>query len=134
MRWIYFWGLFLIGILGLQTAKAQDGYYYLSHYQHNFDYLDYHANALVQDENGIMFFAHRKGVMKFDGINWDLIKTGHLVNDCMQQSNDLYLAAKNDFGIIRKTTNGEELYKSLAAKYISWPMKFWSSTIRSTRR
>lgn len=99
--------------LAFQTA-AQQGNLYLTHFQHRLDYLDYRVQAISQDEAGMMFFAHRTGVLKFDGVNWLLVNTEHMVYDLAPFGNQLFLAGKNDFGYLVKGNNGTEKYYSLA--------------------
>ena len=100
-------------------ASAQHGNLYLTHFQHRLDYLDYRAQAISQDEAGMIFFAHRTGVLKFDGVNWLLVNTEHMVYDLVPFKNQLFLAGKNDFGYIVKAGNGTEKYYSLADKELS---------------
>ncbi len=111
MRTFIIFCLFLV--LSFQ-ASAQHGNLYLTHFQHRLDYLDYRVQAISQDEAGMMFFAHRTGVLKFDGVNWLLINTEHMVYDLVPFNNQLFLAGKNDFGYIVKGSNGTEKYYSLA--------------------
>ncbi len=95
-------------------VSAQHGNLYLTHFQHRLDYLDYRVQSISQDEAGMMYFAHRTGVLKFDGVNWLLINTEHMVYDLAPFKNQLFLAGKNDFGYIIKASNGTEKYYSLA--------------------
>ncbi|MEX2235818.1 MAG: triple tyrosine motif-containing protein [Cyclobacteriaceae bacterium] len=55
------------------SLRAQEGSYFLSHHspsQENFDNICF---DIAQDNNGIMYYAMKAGVLEFDGREWDLI-------------------------------------------------------------
>lgn len=88
----------------------------------NFSRSDYHAGtqnwAILQAENGVMYFANNKGLIEFDGTNWNL--TG-LPNQSIVRSlafgeaDALYVGGQNEIGQIQFDPRTRQTYKSLRA-------------------
>ncbi len=113
--------LTIIGLLlafGIENSKAQDGDFFLLHFQPNVNNVDFQNYDIAQDGNGLICFANRKGVLKFDGQSWELIPTPSsavsLTYD--SQHGKLYVGCRNGFGYISADENGLETYKSLSGK------------------
>ncbi len=72
--------------------------------------------GIVQDKNGIMYFANYEGLLSFDGSYW---KTYPLPNKTVVRSlaigadNKIYVGSQADFGYFAPARNGELTYKSL---------------------
>lgn len=64
----------LISIFFSGINYAQKGSPYITNYKLNKQYK-FRNFAILQDVNQIMFFAGQKGVLSFDGNNWELIST-----------------------------------------------------------
>lgn len=94
---------------------AQLGNFYLSHYQPTIDNIDNQNYAIAQDTLGIMYAANRKGVVKFNGANWELIPTAFSVYSLgiEKNTNQFFIGGKNDFGHIIRLPTGKEVYHSL---------------------
>ena len=92
------------GQLSIQNYSPKE---YKSHPQ-NWD--------IVQDQNGLMYFANNLGVLIYDGQNWDLVKTE---SESTVRSLDVspggmvYVGAANDFGYIKANKEGRLNYVSL---------------------
>lgn len=99
----------------LSVTFSQTGNFYLSHYQPTIDNVDNQTYAIKQDTLGVMYAANRKGVLKFNGTNWELISTPFSVYslDLQKVKNKLFIGGKNDFGYILRLPTGKEVYKSL---------------------
>jgi len=58
--------------------------------------------GITQDMHGFMYFANNDGILRFDGLNWDLIEVSHAspVRSVFADSqNHIYAGLYNDFGI-----------------------------------
>jgi hypothetical protein len=68
-RFVFFSLLYLIAL----SLPAQTGSYFLTHHsptEKNFDNICF---DMTQDQNGVMYFAMKAGVLEFDGREWDLL-------------------------------------------------------------
>lgn len=63
----------LVVYLWASVAFAQNGSYFLSHHSPSEENFDNVCFDMVQDRDGIMYFAMKAGVLEFDGREWDLI-------------------------------------------------------------
>lgn len=72
--------------------------------------------SIVQDRNGIMYFANNQGLLTFDGSFW---RKYQLPNKTMVRSlalgedNRIYVGGQSEFGYYRPAANGELVYTSL---------------------
>lgn len=94
-------------MLVLVIARAQTGTYLLTHYQPDGEAAGQTAFDMVQADNGLMYFAVSRGILRFDGKSWDLIRTGGAVYDLLLQNNILYTASSRGAGRmnISRTSN-----------------------------
>lgn len=86
----------------------------------NYPKHTYRAGAqnrqILQDRNGILYFANNEGVLTFDGVYW---KTYPLPNKSIVRSiafgpdNKLYAGGQDEFGYFTTTANGQLAYHSL---------------------
>jgi len=109
-------GLLVVVLLTAHTALfAQTGNFYLSHFQHNIDNIDNQNRAILQDNLGVIYAANRKGILRFDGANWDIIFSLASVYslDLEKNTNTVYVGAKNDFGYVSRLSTGREIYQSI---------------------
>jgi hypothetical protein len=106
--------LSLCGVLLSVLALAQPGSYFLSHFSPDQGRFNNTCYDIVQDSRGLFYFATARGVLRFDGRNWDQIKTSgaayalKLIND-----NLLYVAGSKGFGKITLNNNGLETYQPI---------------------
>ena len=68
--------------------------------------------GVAQDPDGFMYFANNDGVLRFDGLNWDLFQvTDHspVRSVCIDENGVIYIGLNDDFGIFdTKSKNGPE--------------------------
>ena len=86
----------------------------------NFHKETYNAGTqnrgIVQDKNGIVYFANYEGLLSFDGTHWT---TYPLPNKTIVRSvaigkdNKIYAGGQDDFGYFSPGTNGKLVYTSL---------------------
>lgn len=102
-------------VLAFFQAQAQDGYFYQTYYQHNFDNIGNETNAILQDAQGIMYFGHRKGMLRYDGSHWRLIETPASVYGLGldRKSNTVYIGGRHFVGYIDKKSTGDETFKEI---------------------
>lgn len=76
--------------------------------------------AIAQDQQGVMYFGNKLGVLIYDGQNWDLVKT---LNESTVRSLDVspkgkvFVGADGDFGYIKANKRGMLSYVSLRKLY-----------------
>ena len=74
----------------------------------------------IKDKRGIMYFGNASGVVIFDGINWNIIKTStksavrSLAIDTT--TNTFYVGTSADFGVLETNQAGAYEYRSLLDK------------------
>lgn len=87
---------------------------------HNYPKSVYQAATqnwgITQDQSGFIYFANNDGVLRFDGIHWDLIKVSKSspVRSVFADSNNtIYVGLINDFGIISQNDPKFPVFQSL---------------------
>ncbi len=86
---------------------------------HNYPKTVYKAGTqnwdVAQDANGFMYFANNDGVLRFDGISWDLLSvpTTPVRSIIVDSNNRIFVGLSNDFGLFEKNENGIYEFKSL---------------------
>jgi hypothetical protein len=108
--------LSILFLLIISSLSAQDGYYYLTHYEMNDEFCDSKINSMVFDQTSNLFLASRKGVAVFDGTNWRQVKdipTNVLVLKSDSAHHVIYAGMKNEFGVITQDKYGRYCYKAL---------------------
>lgn len=81
--------------------------------------------SMAQNSNKEMFFATRQGILMYNGLSWQLIKTNNipLVLKLSQQSGTMYVGSHSDFGMLERNDSLGYVYKSLAKnKNINTPV------------
>jgi ligand-binding sensor domain-containing protein/DNA-binding CsgD family transcriptional regulator len=86
----------------------------------NYSKSDYKASTqnweIAQDQNGFLYFANNDGLLRFDGLHWDLTeisKTSPVRSVKISSENRIYLGLINDFGVIIQNEPKQIFYKSL---------------------
>ena len=103
----------------LATLKAQQGSPLLTHYTESRD-IENQNWAICQDENGVMFFANRKGILTFDGEEWALVRLSTIPYSMKRNPGDgkIYIGGYNNFGYLEKEPAGTYEYVSLSGEMI----------------
>ncbi len=71
---------------------------------------------ISQDQNGFMYFANNEGVLRFDGLHWDLTEISQpspVRSICIDSENQIYVGLFNDFGILQLNEEGRHSFQSL---------------------
>jgi ligand-binding sensor domain-containing protein/DNA-binding CsgD family transcriptional regulator len=89
------------------------------------DIINYYNNSygagtenrsVVQDQNGVMYFANLEGLLSFDGSSWKLysLPNKSIVRSVvMGKDNRIYAGGQDDFGYFTPDRNGKLFFNSL---------------------
>ncbi len=72
--------------------------------------------GIVQDKNGVMYFANYEGLLSFDGVYWKIypLPNKTIVRSiAIGKDNRIYAGGQNDFGYFSPDANGKLAYTSL---------------------
>jgi serine phosphatase RsbU (regulator of sigma subunit) len=103
--------LFLV----FQFLSAQNGGPLLSHYSESRE-IENQSWAICQDENNVMMFANRRGILTFDGQDWNRIPMPAVPYSLKFNSKNIrvYAGCDNNYGYLLKDEKGEYKYFSLS--------------------
>lgn len=94
---------------------AQEGAPLLTHFKESRE-IENQSWAISQDNNRIMLFANRKGILTFDGQEWVPVRIPTIPyamnNDPL--SRKIYVGGENNYGFLEKDMLGEYKYISLS--------------------
>jgi serine phosphatase RsbU (regulator of sigma subunit) len=106
----------LVFILFIFTAaSAQQGSPLLTHFIESRE-VENQSWAVCQDENQVMLFANRKGILAFDGQEWRTIRIS-TIPFAMQKNpanGKIYIGGDNNFGLLEKDETDTYQYISLS--------------------
>ncbi len=98
-----------------QYVSAQTGHYFISHSKPGNDNISYLSFDIQQDNNGILYFANRSGVLQFDGRTWTLVPVeGGVYSLAVTKTGDVYAASSSGFGRIGMNDKNQLTYLSLS--------------------
>lgn len=93
----------VIGLLCLLTFPlwAQTGSYFLSHHAPTEKSFDNLCFDMAQDQNGVMYFAVKAGILGFDGREWELIPgAGAVYSIDRNEAGEVFWSGAKGFGKI----------------------------------
>lgn len=89
-------------------------------YIRNYAPSEYNAHVqnfdIVQNQEGIMYFANFSGVLEFDGQSWRTIQTSNMsqvTSLCIDSLGIIYVGARGELGRLIPKPNGELVFHSL---------------------
>jgi serine phosphatase RsbU (regulator of sigma subunit) len=96
--------------------SAQDGGLMLTHFRESHKAEDQNW-AICQDSRNIMLFANRRGVVTFDGYNWNLTRLPVIPYTMVFNSNDhrVYIGGEDSYGYMARNRNGIYEYIPIAS-------------------
>jgi hypothetical protein len=111
MRYIFLTFYLLI----LFNSFGQTGNYFLSHFSPTEERFDNVCFDIAQNQNGVMYFATKSGILEFDGGSWNLIGANGAVYS-LQISNDgtIFWSGAAGFGQLVSDDQGFEQIKTLS--------------------
>ncbi|WP_340111434.1 ligand-binding sensor domain-containing protein [Maribellus mangrovi] len=74
--------------------------------------------GVAQDPDGFMYFANNDGLLRFDGLNWDLFRVSisPVRSVCIDDEGTIYVGLDDDFGIFDTNSNDGPVFRSLRDK------------------
>jgi len=106
----------LVVLLSIMSAGfSQQGSPLLTHFTESRE-IENQSWAVCQDEDNIMIFAYRKGILTFDGQDWETIPMP-VVPYAMQKNPldaRIYVGGENNYGYIEKDQTGKYKYISIS--------------------
>lgn len=117
-RFIYFLEILFFLFLA-NTVRAQEGNSFITNYQLSESDIDNQNWAIEQDNDRVMLFANRRGILSYDGLEWQLIKTPTFPFSIIKDapSGIVYVGCSDNFGYLQKDDRGIYIYKSISDKY-----------------
>ncbi|MCK4661510.1 MAG: PAS domain S-box protein [Bacteroidales bacterium] len=118
---IFIFSIILIILLSLNYSFSQSEYQVGLPFIKNYKTDELNVNqqnwSIIQDNQGIMYFANSEGVLQFDGVQWRIIdvmnKKGiRCIN--IDTNGVIYVCVPNNFGYLINNNKGKLLYKSLS--------------------
>jgi hypothetical protein len=98
-----------------QVGWSQPGHYFLSHYKPANDNLSYLSFDIQQDNNGILYFGNRSGVLQFDGRSWEMVPVnGAVYALAVSSSGEVFVAGSSGFGKLGLNIRNQLDYLSLS--------------------
>jgi serine phosphatase RsbU (regulator of sigma subunit) len=101
--------------LFIRTAYPQEGSPLLTHFREDRE-IENQSWSICQDQNKVMLFANRKGILSFDGEEWTSIKIPVTPFTLKPGVDDrkIYVGGENSYGFIERDSKGIYNYVSLA--------------------
>lgn len=97
------------------SSLAQRGNYFLSHHAPTDEEIDFLSFEIVQNKNGVIYFANKAGIVEFDGRNWSVVNApGSVFTLTVTDSNELYAGGLTGFGKFTLDENNSLAYVSLS--------------------
>lgn len=75
--------------------------------------------GVAQDPDGFIYFANNDGLLRFDGLKWDIFDvpgTSPVRSVCVDEKGTIYIGLDDDFGIYETNTEEGSRYRSLKPK------------------
>jgi len=91
---------------------SQQGDYYLTHHTPPAELIDNINFDILQDVNGLMWVANRKGVAQYDGVNWRLLPAPAAIFSLAldSASNTLYAGGRNLIGKVAFNDLNQQIF------------------------
>jgi len=115
MRTFFFIALILSAFLNA-TAQNTIGIPEIINYSKSAYGAGTQNRGIVQDKNGVMYFANYEGLLSFDGTYWKLYPLANKTvvrSIAIGQDNRIYAGGQDDFGYFSPDNNGKLVFTSL---------------------
>jgi serine phosphatase RsbU (regulator of sigma subunit) len=106
---------FFIFWLVFASLSGQNGAPLLSHFSERRE-IENQNWAICQDENNVMMFANRRGILTFDGKSWNLIRMQSVPYSIKYYAENkrVYVGCDDNYGYLEKDEKGFYKYISLS--------------------
>ena len=117
-------GLITLFLITTIQGFSQEGSLFLTHFQENM-VTNLNHWSITQDSSNNMFFANRKGILKYNGENWDFIKVPFIPYALSHhtETGKIFIGGDQDIGYLTRDPKGLYHYQSLAPDSL-WSGKF----------
>jgi serine phosphatase RsbU (regulator of sigma subunit) len=108
--------LFLIALILVDfTLKAQEGTPLLTNFRESNE-IENQSWAVCQDDNNVMLFANRRGILTFDGQRWNSIPIPAIPYSLKYNplQKRVYVAGENNYGYLARDDKGIYRYYSIS--------------------
>jgi serine phosphatase RsbU (regulator of sigma subunit)/ligand-binding sensor domain-containing protein len=105
---------FFMMLIFALAARGQEGSLYLTHFEGEYA-KNLQIWSIARDSSNNLFFANRKGILKYNGQSWHLIKTPVMPYTLHRQPGQerIYIGADQDIGYLKRDNRGFYQYQSL---------------------
>lgn len=93
----------LLCLLLAHSLRAQRGDYYLVHHAPPDGTIDNINFSITQDQNGFMWMANRKGLVRYDGQSWEMISTRAAMFQVISTPQGVYGGGRGIIGKVSKS-------------------------------
>ena len=102
-------------IVCVYTLKAQEGAPLLTNFKESNE-LENQSWAICQDDNNVMLFANRRGILTFDGQGWNFIPIPVIPYSLKYnaQEKKVYVGGDNNYGYLARDDKGRYKYFSIS--------------------
>ncbi|ELR72439.1 hypothetical protein C900_01522 [Fulvivirga imtechensis AK7] len=115
MKRLFLYKLLTCLLFFTTLLKAQDGDFFLTHYTPGEGSADNVNFDIVQNHRGIIYIANRRGILTFDGRDWDFTKTPSAIFSlAIDDDNTLFAGGRSGFGKISRDSRFNLKYISLS--------------------
>ncbi len=103
----------LFFFLGILPCAAQEGNYPLTHFPVPAELDGFYPHQIIQDRHGMLFMAYNRGVIRFDGEEWQQIHTPSSIFTMVYYAGKIYTGGPFGFGMIERGTESSWVYRPL---------------------
>jgi hypothetical protein len=113
--------LFFAGVLfSISYLPAQHGHFYLTNHVPRTVTFENTNFKIIQNSQGILYIANNRGLIAYDGTNWDFIETPEAIfSIAIDQTDQIFIGGQSGFGRLIKVSRNEFLYESLSDSVVS---------------
>lgn len=100
------------------TAFSQTGNPFITNFKLP-EGVDNQNWAIVQDNSGMMFFANRKGILAFDGLEWDFVNRKDIPYSLIYEpsSEKVFAGCYNSYGYLERNNFGNFDYHIISSEF-----------------
>ncbi len=106
----------LLFLLALTPCFAQEGNYPLTHFPTPGELNDFYPHQIIQDRHGMVFMAYNRGIIRFDGDEWEQIQTPASVFTLAYYGGKIYTGGPSGFGLLERGSERTWQYVPLHAQ------------------
>jgi len=102
-------------LLLVYTIKAQEGAPLLTNFKESSE-IENQSWAICQDDNNVMMFANRRGILTFDGQSWNFIQIPTIPYSIKYNPKErkVYVGGENNYGCLARDEKGIYKYLSIS--------------------